>query len=98
VVWYRTNQSSSYPGRLPWRALLLDVQVQPGDPLNIQTGVFQNAGAQTVLSMVDYPWLPWTAELFVADQRWKIWRNGQLTLKLKAGDYILIEAPGTFQS
>jgi len=63
--------------RLPFRHI--DVSSGPasaGDPLNIQTGAFTTAGAQTVFATFGTPVLPATAAQFRDDSRVKVWRNG----------------------
>lgn len=51
------------------------------DPLNIQTGVFTTAGAQTIFSTFGTPALPSTANDFRDDTRVKVFRNGNLQSK-----------------
>ena len=68
--------------RLPFRHI--DITAGPAsalDPLNIQTGVFTTAGAQTVFASYSTPILPTTANNFRDDNRVKVWRNGNLQSK-----------------
>jgi hypothetical protein len=68
--------------RLPFRHI--DVTAGPAaanDPLNIQTGVFTTAGAQTIFASFSTPVLPASANDFRDDARAKVWRNGNLQSK-----------------
>jgi hypothetical protein len=68
--------------RLPFRHI--DVTAGPalaGDPLNIQTGIFSTAGAQTVFASFGTPILPTTAAEFRDDERVKVFRNGNFQSK-----------------
>lgn len=72
--------------RLPWREYSISA---PGpilgpaasDPVNVTSGVFTTAGAQTSQSTFGTPALPATAAEFRDDNRVKIWRNGVLQSK-----------------
>lgn len=72
--------------RLPWREY--DISA-PGailgpaanDPVNVTTGVFTTAGAQTGVASFGTPALPANGNDFRDDNRIKIWRNGVLQSK-----------------
>lgn len=73
---------STGAGRLPIR--VIDITSGPAsadDPLNIQTGAFTTAGAQTLYASFGTPALPAAGADFRDDSRIKIWRNGQLQNK-----------------
>jgi hypothetical protein len=73
--------------RLPFRHFDLVGAIAALDPLNIQTGVFTTAGAQTVFASFGTPILPATGAAFRDDSRVKVWRNGNLQSKgAVAGD------------
>lgn len=72
--------------RLPWREYQISA---PGpilgpaatDPVNVTSGTFTTAGAQTGIATFGTPALPTTAAEFRDDNRVKIWRNGVLQSK-----------------
>jgi len=75
------DPGSTIPRR-PFRHI--DVTSGPastGDPLNIQTGAFTTAGAQTVFASFGTPILPATAAQFRDDERVVIIRNGNTQSK-----------------
>ena len=51
------------------------------DPVNVTSGVFTGAGAQTLVATFGTPALPANGTDFTEDERIKIWRNGQLQSK-----------------
>lgn len=73
---------SQTPVRLPWREYqVTSVTVSAGDPVNVSTGVWTTAGAQTNTSTFGTPALPATGAQFRDDNRIKAWRNGQMQQK-----------------
>jgi hypothetical protein len=68
--------------RLPFRQFNITAgPAAANDPLNVQTGAFVTAGAQTVFASFGTPVMPSTADQFRDDSRAKIWRNGVLQAK-----------------
>lgn len=77
-----TVDPSQTPVRMPWREVeITSTSVAVGDPLNVSTGAFTTAGAQTVTSTFGTPALPATGAQFRDDNRIKVFRNGQLQQK-----------------
>lgn len=73
---------SQTPIRLPWREYVIVPNfISAGDPVNVTTGVFTGAGAQTNTSSFGTPALPATGAQYRDDNRVKVWRNGQLQQK-----------------
>jgi len=85
--------SGSGTSRLPFRQFNITAgPAAAGDPLNVQTGAFTTAGAQTVFASYGTPVMPPTSAQFRDDSRAKIWRNGVLQAKGAAEDVIWVSA------
>lgn len=70
------------PIRLPFREIdITSATVNANDPLNVTTGAFTTAGAQSVFATFGTPALPTTGAEFRDDNRIKIYRNGNLQSK-----------------
>jgi hypothetical protein len=68
--------------RLPWREYeIASASVAAGDPVNVTTGSFTTAGAQTNTSTFGTPALPATGASFRDDNRVKVWVNGLIQQK-----------------
>lgn len=85
------NQTSSFPKRaralIPFRQInITSGPAQVGDSFDIQTGVFDIAGAQTIVAGFGLPILPDNEADFINDNRVKIWRNGNLQSKGPGAD------------
>lgn len=76
-VFYTGGPGGGTPTALPF----IEVDITAGnpaanDPMHVQTGTFDTAGAQTVASISGLPLLPATGALFVGDSRIKVFIDG----------------------